>query len=295
MMWNLSNKLDMRTGEGTTPQSIQMVRALDMAATLDYYSLFKKKRGYGLDWERVKLDTSDRNVYSTRSSSSSVASPTFDNLLLQYLILHPHFRPPNQHPLPPFAAANSLEDLLVSDLLLNLIDFDSDSENNFSFSKTQLAREESKLEKEIVRTILSGEVEKSKPNSGQTVSIGDHHVCVGFQEEAGSGYRSWEWRRHIMLFDEEDGYTREYIYTVRGKGHIKQTEDFGYFHDPLTIVAEIFELTSSLRVVEVMRKAGDMSEYVDFCNGELRSGLLRFLFVFYLQVFVVAGLCSFLH
>ncbi|GER31798.1 CBL-interacting protein kinase 12 [Striga asiatica] len=42
---------------------------------------------------------------------------------------------------------------------------------------------------------------------------------------------------------------------------------------PLTIVAEIFELTSSLRVVEVKKKAGDLSEYEDFCNRELRPGL----------------------
>ncbi|GER42372.1 CBL-interacting protein kinase [Striga asiatica] len=200
------------------------------------------------------------------SSSSSVAAPTFDNLLLQYLISRLHFRPPNQHPLPPFAAANSLEDLLVSDLLLNLTDSDSDSENNLSSSKTQLAREESKLEKEIVRTILSGEVEKSKPNSGLRKRSG---WVTGVGSGAGTSCCS-----------------------MRRMG---THGDFGYFHDPLTIVAEIFELTSSLRVVEIMRKAGDMSEYVDFCNGELRSGLLRFLFVFYLQVLVVAGLCSFLH
>ncbi|KAG6419252.1 hypothetical protein SASPL_121468 [Salvia splendens] len=43
---------------------------------------------------------------------------------------------------------------------------------------------------------------------------------------------------------------------------------------PLTIAAEIFELTPSLRVVEVMRKGGDRVEYEEFCNKELRPGLL---------------------
>ncbi|KAL1560338.1 CBL-interacting serine/threonine-protein kinase 12 [Salvia divinorum] len=43
---------------------------------------------------------------------------------------------------------------------------------------------------------------------------------------------------------------------------------------PLTIAAEIFELTPALRVVEVMRKGGDRLEYEEFCNKELRPGLL---------------------
>ncbi|XP_057950374.1 CBL-interacting serine/threonine-protein kinase 12-like [Malania oleifera] len=42
---------------------------------------------------------------------------------------------------------------------------------------------------------------------------------------------------------------------------------------PLTIAAEIFELTPALRVVEVKRKAGDNGEYEEFCNRELRPGL----------------------
>ncbi|KAI3466747.1 hypothetical protein Pfo_023410 [Paulownia fortunei] len=42
---------------------------------------------------------------------------------------------------------------------------------------------------------------------------------------------------------------------------------------PLTIAAEIFELTSSLRVVEVKKKGGDTIEYEEFCNSELKPGL----------------------
>ncbi|KAI3697803.1 hypothetical protein L6452_30900 [Arctium lappa] len=42
---------------------------------------------------------------------------------------------------------------------------------------------------------------------------------------------------------------------------------------PLTIGAEIFELTPSLRVVEVKKKAGDKGEYDDFCERELRPRL----------------------
>ncbi|KAI3474065.1 hypothetical protein Pfo_028853 [Paulownia fortunei] len=148
------------------------------------------------------------------SFNSSNPTPNFDNLLLQSLMSRLQLRPPNLLAPPPFSAAKSLEDLLFSDMLLNLSESDSDSENDnsSSSSKTQLAKEESKLEKEIVRTILSGEIEKLKPNSGQAITIGEHHICVGFQEETGSDYRVWEWHGHIMLFDEENGYTPEYIY-----------------------------------------------------------------------------------
>ncbi|KAI6703608.1 hypothetical protein NL676_012744 [Syzygium grande] len=42
---------------------------------------------------------------------------------------------------------------------------------------------------------------------------------------------------------------------------------------PLTIAAEIFELTPSLVVVEVKKKGGDKGEYDEFCNRELKPGL----------------------
>ncbi|XP_023732980.1 CBL-interacting serine/threonine-protein kinase 12 [Lactuca sativa] len=42
---------------------------------------------------------------------------------------------------------------------------------------------------------------------------------------------------------------------------------------PLIITVEIFELTPSLRVVEVKKKAGDKGEYEEFCERELRPGL----------------------
>ena len=42
---------------------------------------------------------------------------------------------------------------------------------------------------------------------------------------------------------------------------------------PLTIAAEIFELTPSLVVVEVKKKGGDKAEYDNFCNSELKPAL----------------------
>ncbi|CAL0325004.1 unnamed protein product [Lupinus luteus] len=42
---------------------------------------------------------------------------------------------------------------------------------------------------------------------------------------------------------------------------------------PLTIAAEVFELTPSLVVVEVKKKGGDREEYDKFCNTELKPAL----------------------
>ncbi|KAK8943751.1 CBL-interacting serine/threonine-protein kinase 12 [Platanthera guangdongensis] len=42
---------------------------------------------------------------------------------------------------------------------------------------------------------------------------------------------------------------------------------------PLTIAAEIFELTPNLVMVEVKKKAGDRGEYEEFCKKELKPGL----------------------
>ncbi|RWR81644.1 hypothetical protein CKAN_01033500 [Cinnamomum micranthum f. kanehirae] len=75
-----------------------------------------------------------------------------------------------------------------------------------------VAKEEAKVEREIVRTILSGHTESLRPNSGQPVTIGEHNICVGCSIESGSDYRVWEWHGHVMTYDEENCYSLEYIY-----------------------------------------------------------------------------------
>ncbi|XP_044474293.1 uncharacterized protein LOC123202421 isoform X2 [Mangifera indica] len=139
-------------------------------------------------------------------SSFTNNTSNFDNLLLQTLMGRRQIRPPNGNFSSPFLSQQSLEDLLFD--AANLPDSTSDDDSD----KTQLSKEESKLEKEIIKIILSGKIDSLRPNSGQAVTIGEHHICVGFHEEIGSDYRVWEWHGHIMLFDDENGYSPEYIY-----------------------------------------------------------------------------------
>ncbi|CAM8891999.1 unnamed protein product [Rhodiola kirilowii] len=135
-----------------------------------------------------------------------------DHLFLQNLISRLQIRQPN--PLLPV----SLDDLLF-DAISNLssdddenYDYENEDDEHSASHKSQLAKEESRLEKQLIRLIRSGDTQTLKPNSGQAVSIGEHHICVGNHVDDGSDYRVWEWHGHIMMFDEENGYTPEYIY-----------------------------------------------------------------------------------
>ncbi|KAI3991521.1 hypothetical protein MKX01_017140 [Papaver californicum] len=152
-------------------------------------------------------------------SSYNGTNSNFDSLLLQSLMGKLQLRPPNS------PNSNSFLNQTLEDFLLNS-EIESDGEDDES--KTQLSKEESKIEKDIIKVILSGKGETLKPNSGQAVTVGEHHICVGYHQETDSDYRVWEWHGHIMLFDEEDGYTPEYIYGnyfERPKGSASAAEE----------------------------------------------------------------------
>ncbi|KAL9270283.1 hypothetical protein AKJ16_DCAP21425 [Drosera capensis] len=147
--------------------------------------------------------SSSFNLSSTRS---------LDDLLLQSLLSKLHLNP--QSPKGPNPSSS------LDDLLLSLSSSDDEESSQFDHlipnfpapNNTQLAIEESKLERKIIRLILSGKTETLKPNSGQAVSIGDNDVCVGFHEETGSEYRVWEWHGHVMVEEEGGECVPEYVY-----------------------------------------------------------------------------------
>ncbi|KAF1881350.1 hypothetical protein Lal_00023386 [Lupinus albus] len=141
-------------------------------------------------------------------SSFNNNSSGMDNLLLQTLMGRLHLRSPINNPL----IAQSLEDFLFNADNFDDEEEEEDDEGYDDGNKSDLSKEESKLERAIIKVIHTGNTDSLKPNSGQAVSVRDHHICVGFHEEKGSEYRVWEWHGHIMMFDEEHGYSPEYIY-----------------------------------------------------------------------------------
>ncbi|KAM7262947.1 hypothetical protein ACFE04_000630 [Oxalis oulophora] len=136
---------------------------------------------------------------SFNNNNMNNTNTNMDDLLIRTLLGRLQIRPPNN---PLLSLSQSLEELLLD--AANVSDDDP--------NKTQFDKEEAKLEKEIIKVINSGKIDTLQANSGQAVSIGDHHVCVGFHDEKDSEYRVWEWHGHIMVFDEEDGYNPEYVY-----------------------------------------------------------------------------------
>ncbi|XP_078429344.1 uncharacterized protein LOC144701400 [Wolffia australiana] len=135
---------------------------------------------------------------------------SMDNLFIQNLIGRLQLRPP-------YLGTNSLLSPTLDDFLFQDDAFSAEDSDQPLFEndqgKTPLAIEEAKLEKEIIKIVRSGSAaETLKPNSGQSVTVGAHSICVGFHQETSSEYRVWEWHGHVMLFDEENGYVPEYIY-----------------------------------------------------------------------------------
>lgn len=72
-------------------------------------------------------------------------------------------------------------------------------------------REESKLEEEIIRLIVTGNSDRLRPNSGQPVAIGDYLAFVGCHKQNGSDL-VWEWHGYTMRFDNESGFMPECNY-----------------------------------------------------------------------------------
>lgn len=93
--------------------------------------------------------------------------------------------------------------------------------------RTKLAREEAALEVKVVHIIVSGDWASLKPNSGKSVAVGDHHICVAFRDDPNSGYRIWEWHGHILMYDDEEGYTPEYIYGNYFQPLLNKVDDGG--------------------------------------------------------------------
>ncbi|XP_059430760.1 uncharacterized protein LOC132164293 [Corylus avellana] len=86
------------------------------------------------------------------------------------------------------------------------------AQENPNNHRAQILKEETKIEREIIKAVTAGKLDSLRPNSGQSVPIGEHYVCVSFHEEPDSDCRVWEWHGHVVFYDEENGFAQEYVY-----------------------------------------------------------------------------------
>lgn len=87
------------------------------------------------------------------------------------------------------------------------------ADRNEPIPRSNLQRETSTLSENIIRIITNRNWETLLPNTGNSVEVGQHQVCVTYDEDTNAEYRTWEWQGHILLFDDEEQmYVPEYVY-----------------------------------------------------------------------------------
>ncbi|XXG79000.1 hypothetical protein AAC387_Pa09g0165 [Persea americana] len=74
-----------------------------------------------------------------------------------------------------------------------------------------VAKEEAKVNKEIIHIIVSGNSDSLRANSGQAIMLAGHNVCVGVQETR-YDEQVWEWHSHIVIYEDELEFKLEYFF-----------------------------------------------------------------------------------
>ncbi|XP_004493897.1 uncharacterized protein [Cicer arietinum] len=120
---------------------------------------------------------------------------------------------------------------------------DSDDEiRPYQDGKQAIYLEETRLEAEIIRRILTGRADTMKPNSGEAIPIRENSVCVGCHEDEDGEYLVWEWHGHIMCYTDERGFAPEYVY--------------GNYFQKLATIERVGEPTKSENVAETTGNQG---------------------------------------
>ncbi|KAK1571313.1 hypothetical protein Q3G72_014982 [Acer saccharum] len=111
-------------------------------------------------------------------------------------------------------------------------------------------------------------------NAFDIISFSPGFDLSGLFEEGGEGSRFVSGAPVSKIISKLEEIAQLVSFTVRKKDCRVSLEGCREgVKGPLTIAAEIFELTPKLNVLEVKKKGGDRGEYEDFCNKELRPGL----------------------
>lgn len=133
---------------------------------------------------------------------------------------------------------------------------------------------ESDSEVEPRRMPVPGLPRPASLNAFDIISFSKGFDLSGLFDEGGEGSRFVSGAPVSKIISKLEEIARVVSFTVRKKDCTVSLEGSREgVKGPLTIAAEIFELTPSLVVVEVRKKGGDKGEYEDFCSKELKPGL----------------------
>lgn len=147
-----------------------------------------------------------------------------------------------------------------------------DGEDDIDYSSdTSVSESESELE---IRRRQSGLPRPASLNAFDIISMSSGFDLSGLFEERGEHSRFVSRAPVPSIISKLEDIAKMVSFNVRKKDcNVSLEGSREGVKGPLTIAVEIFELTPSLRVVEVKKKAGDRGEYEEFVNLELRPGL----------------------
>ncbi|KAF2303028.1 hypothetical protein P3X46_020187 [Hevea brasiliensis] len=155
--------------------------------------------------------------------------------------------------------------------------FDVEGEQDDAGSSSDQSLSESESEMETRRRVTSLPRPASL-NAFDIISFSPGFDLSGLFEEGGEGSRFVSGAPVSKIISKLEEIAKVVSFTVRTKDcRVSLEGSREGVKGPLTIAAEIFELTPKLVVVEVKKKGGDRGEYEEFCNKELKPGLQKLM------------------
>ncbi|ESQ55521.1 hypothetical protein EUTSA_v10025024mg [Eutrema salsugineum] len=160
------------------------------------------------------------------------------------------------------------------DKLCNVDDDDDELETASVESDRSSTVSESELEYFEPRRRVGALPRPASLNAFDIISFSQGFDLSGLFDDDGEGSRFVSGAPVSKIISKLEEIAKVVSFTVRKKDCRVSLEGSRQgVKGPLTIAAEIFELTPSLVVVEVKKKGGDKTEYEEFCNNELKPKL----------------------
>ncbi|XP_002522224.2 CBL-interacting serine/threonine-protein kinase 12 [Ricinus communis] len=145
-------------------------------------------------------------------------------------------------------------------------------------SSSDQSQSESESEWETRRRINTSLPRPASLNAFDIISFSPGFDLSGLFEEGGEGARFVSGAPVSKIISKLEEIAKVVSFAVRKKDcRVSLEGSREGVRGPLTIAAEIFELTPKLVVVEVKKKGGDKGEYEEFCNNELKPGLQKLM------------------
>ncbi|KAJ0247061.1 Protein kinase domain-containing protein [Hirschfeldia incana] len=237
----------------------------------------------------VEQDGADRNVmamykkiYRGEFRCPRWFSPELTRLMSRVLETNPEKR---------FTFAEVMEDswfkkgfkrvkfYVEDDKVCNVDDDEDDDDDELETGSVESGRSSAVSESEVEfleprRKVVGGLPRPASLNAFDIISFSQGFDLSGLFDDDGEGSRFVSGASVSKIISKLEEIARVVSFTVRKKGCRVSLEGSRQgVRGPLTIAAEIFELTPSLVVVEVKKKGGDRAEYEEFCNNELKPML----------------------